>query len=230
MAGFMDVYEFNMRAYGASRCGQTDARLAVVRPWVGSNRDVLDLGCLDGTIGELFVRQGNRVTGIDASRNALEKARSRGLDARLGNLDEPLALPDASFDVVFAGEIIEHVMNADAFAGEVYRVLRPGGTFVVTTPNLAALGRRLLLLANRNPHIEVSFEDPEAAGHVRYFVSGTLAEFLRRHGFEIRALASDVVNFNAAGSVRSRLLARWFPTLGRTLIVNTVKPAGKPCQ
>jgi len=48
-----------------------------------------------------------------------------------------LDLPDASVDVFFAGESIEHVFNVDAFLDEVYRVLRPGGRFIVTTPNAA---------------------------------------------------------------------------------------------
>jgi len=49
-----------------------------------------------------------------------------------------LSLPDRSVDVLFAGESIEHVFNVDAFLDEVYRVLRPGGRFIVTTPNADA--------------------------------------------------------------------------------------------
>ncbi len=48
-------------------------------------------------------------------------------------------LPDHSVDVVFAGESIEHVFNVDAFLDEVHRVLAPGGTFIVTTPNAEAV-------------------------------------------------------------------------------------------
>lgn len=48
-------------------------------------------------------------------------------------------LPDHSVDVVFAGESIEHVFNVDAFLEEVHRVLVPGGTFIVTTPNADAV-------------------------------------------------------------------------------------------
>jgi SAM-dependent methyltransferase len=48
-------------------------------------------------------------------------------------------LPDHSVDIVFAGESIEHVFNVDAFLDEVHRVLVPGGTFIVTTPNADAL-------------------------------------------------------------------------------------------
>jgi ubiquinone/menaquinone biosynthesis C-methylase UbiE len=49
-----------------------------------------------------------------------------------------LELPDASVDVFFSGESIEHVFNVDAFLDEVYRVLTPGGRFIVTTPNADA--------------------------------------------------------------------------------------------
>jgi SAM-dependent methyltransferase len=48
-------------------------------------------------------------------------------------------LPDQSVDVVFAGESIEHVFNVEAFLDEVHRVLRPGGRFIVTTPNADAV-------------------------------------------------------------------------------------------
>jgi SAM-dependent methyltransferase len=218
----MDAISFNSRAYTKSRCDAQDPRFPVVLPMIGTNRDVLDLGCLDGTVGALFVAQGNRVSGIDASRTAIERARERGLDARLGNLDDALPFADAAFDVAFAGEIVEHVFEIDPMLSEVYRVLRPGGTLIVTTPNLAALGRRLLLLVNRNPHIEISFTG-NAAGHIRYFIRSTLESLLTGHGFAVRRFTSDVVNLNAAGSRRSRWLARLAPTLGKTLIVEAVK-------
>jgi 2-polyprenyl-3-methyl-5-hydroxy-6-metoxy-1,4-benzoquinol methylase len=219
----LNVFDFNSSAYVASRCTQDDPRIPLVLPMIGTNRDVLDLGCLDGTLGELFVRQGNRVKGIDASKTAIQKARDRGVDAQLGNLDDVFPFADASFDVVFAGEIIEHVFEVDQFVEEAFRVLRPGGSFIVTTPNLAALGRRLLLLFNRNPHIEISFKSPGAAGHIRYFIASTLRKFLESKGFVIQRHISDVVNFNASGSIASQWLARCFPTLGKTLIMQARK-------
>jgi SAM-dependent methyltransferase len=48
-------------------------------------------------------------------------------------------LPSASADIVFAGESIEHVFNVDAFIDDVHRVLKPGGRFILTTPNADAL-------------------------------------------------------------------------------------------
>jgi 2-polyprenyl-3-methyl-5-hydroxy-6-metoxy-1,4-benzoquinol methylase len=220
----MDPFLFNAGAYTKSRCDQDDSRVKVVLPLVGKAGRVLDVGCLDGTIGELFLKLGNEVCGIDASEPALKMARTRGIDARLGNVEERFPFGDAQFDAVFAGEIIEHIFDVDAMLSEIRRVLKPQGVFVVTTPNLAALGRRLMLLLNRNPHIEISFTG-DAAGHIRYFVRQTLVDILAKHGFKVDVFCSDVINFNASGSLCSYALARLFPTFGKSLIVRATKIA-----
>lgn len=218
----MDAYAWNAAAYPSSRCAADDSRVQRVLPLVGRAGHVLDIACLDGTLGAQFLALGNTVTGIDASAPAIAKARERGIDARLGNLEEPLPFPDQAFDLVFAGEIVEHIFDIDQLIAEMRRVLKPDGRLVITTPNLAALGRRLLLLANRNPHIEISFTG-DAAGHIRYFVKSDLVALLRRHALTPRIMTSDVVNFNASGTLRSVRLARLCPTLGRSLIVMAVK-------
>ena len=219
----MDPYAFNTRAYPKSRCGEDDARLNRVWPLVGTRRTILDVGCLDGTIGELLLQRGNVVHGIDAAAPAVQMAVQRGIQARVGNLEERLDFPDAMFDVVFAGEVLEHMFHVDVLLSEIHRVLKPGGALVATTPNLAALGRRLLLLLNRNPLIEVSFASPNAAGHIRYFVRHSLFELLQQQGFAVTNFTSDVVNFDNQGRLNCRWLARLAPTLGRSLIVRAVR-------
>ncbi len=218
----MDPFAFNSEAYPVSRCGQDDSRVTAVLPLIGKVGRVLDVGCLDGTIGELFLKLGNEVYGIDASEPALEKARARGVKAQRGNVEERFPFDDAMFDAVFAGEIIEHIFDVDSMLSEIRRVVKPGGAFVVTTPNLAAFGRRLLLLLNRNPHIEISFTGG-AAGHIRYFIRQTLFEILEKHGFRVDVFCSDVINFNATGSLCSYRLARLFPTFGKSLIVQATR-------
>lgn len=221
----MDAYTFNSKVYVDSWCDYTDPRFPIILPWIGTNRDVLDLGCLDGMIGELFLKQGNRVSGIDASRAAVGKAQKRGIHAVCSDLNVPFPFDTASFDVVFAGEVIEHVGDVDHFVTEILRVLRPGGSLIVTTPNLASFGRRMMLLFNRNPYIENSPSDPTAVGHVRYFIRSTLEDYLKRHGFEIVRSTSDIIYFTASRFLRSTLLARWFPSLGKSVIMEARKPA-----
>jgi 2-polyprenyl-3-methyl-5-hydroxy-6-metoxy-1,4-benzoquinol methylase len=220
----MDPISYNSKAYPASRCGQNDIRVQLALPLIGKAGRVLDVGCLDGTIAELMVKMGNVVCGIDASEPAIKRAVARGIDARIGNVEEPFPFDTGFFDAIFAGEIIEHVFDVDAMLEEIRRVLKPGGSFVVTTPNLAAFGRRMLLLIGGNPHIEISFMG-DAAGHIRYFIKGTLTELLNKHGFTVDVFLSDVVNFNASGAINSTRLARWFPTIGRSLIVRAIRQA-----
>jgi SAM-dependent methyltransferase len=218
----MNVYKFNEQAYPRSRCGVNDPRLPIVLRMLGTEKSVPDIGCLDGTVGARLAEAGNRITGIDAAQAAVEKAKCRGIDARVGDLNDPLPFPTASFDAVFAGEILEHVFDIDTLLSQISRVLRPSGLLIVTTPNLAALGRRLLLMFNRNPHIEISFSG-DAAGHIRYFVRSTLSSILGKHGFLVESIVSDVVNFNSSGSLRSLRLARLYPSLGKTLIAQARK-------
>jgi len=126
------------------------------------------------------------------------------------------------FDLVLAAEIIEHVIDTDTFLQKIAASLKSDGELILTTPNIAALGRRLLLLVNKNPHMEVSLEK-DSAGHVRYFIKDTLIWLLEKNGFKVISFTSDVVNFNASGSVRCVWLAKMFPTLGKSLIVKCVK-------
>lgn len=219
----MDPYAFNSRAYPQSRCDEDDVRLPQVLPLVGTGHTVLDVGCLDGTIGEQLLQRGNVVHGIDAAAPAVAVAVRRGIQARVGNLEEKLDFPDAMFDVVFAGEVLEHIFAVEVLLSEIHRVLKPGGCLVATTPNLAALGRRILLLVNRNPHIEISFAEKNAAGHIRYFIRSTLFDLLSQQGFRVTDYTSDAVNFDATGRIRSCALAQLFPTLGRSLIVRATR-------
>lgn len=220
----MDAYEFNTERYPESKERvSANRRIQKLVTLAGSGKRILDLGCLDGAIGQLLMENGNSVSGIDASKAAIPKAIERGIDARVGDLNKPIDFPDASFDVVVAGEIIEHVHNVDGFLDEIHRVLRPNGSLVLSTPNLASLPRRLLLLFNRNPHIETNFADSSAAGHIRYFVKHSLFDLLISHSFRIERLTSDAVNLSASGKLRLCRLADLFPSLGATLIVRATR-------
>ena len=106
--------------------------------------DVLDLGCGTGESVDLFRSLEPRVswTGadIDESPEVAERTRS---DARFVTFDgERLPFGDASFDLVYCKQVLEHVRRPAPLLAEVSRVLRPGGTFAGSTSHLEAFHSR----------------------------------------------------------------------------------------
>ena len=147
-------------------------RIPVFQAAIGRGRRVLDLGCRSGALTQHFV-EGNDVVGLDVDRAALEKAAQLGIETVVANVDEPLPFPDASFDAVVAGELLEHLQFPDGLVAEARRILRPGGVFVGSVPNAFRLQSRLRFLRGRPPE-----DDPT---HLRMFsadaMRGLLAAF-----------------------------------------------------
>lgn len=143
----------------------------------GPGRKVLDLGCRDGALTSRYTA-GNHVVGVDADREALAEAAKLGIETRWADLDEPLPFDDASFDVVVAGELLEHLRDPARLVGEVLRVLRPGGTFVASVPNAYRLKNRLRFMLGRKPE-----DDPT---HLQMFSAADVQRLLA--GFEQPAL------------------------------------------
>lgn len=122
---------------GGERLGQAfleETRARLFNSWIGRGKDVLDLGCRDGTLTRHFV-DGNRVVGVDIDAEALALAESHyGIEVRRANLNAALPFPDASFDIVILAETLEHLPYPLITLGEIRRVLRPGGRFIGNTP------------------------------------------------------------------------------------------------
>lgn len=197
-------------------------RINRIVEFAGSGEKILDVGCGTGVIGEKLISKGNKVYGIDLSRGAVKNAMKRGIKAKVHDILKELPYRDNSFDGIILGEIIEHVVDTDGFLQRVRKKLKKNGYVIITTPNLASFGRRLMLLLGMNPHIEYCLRT-DSAGHVRYFVKSTLFKLLEDNGFKVEKFDSDEINFNTSGSIKTKLLARIWPTIGRTLIVKARK-------
>src|SRR5262249_36333153 len=103
-------------------------------PWVGEGR-LLDFGCGGGSYLEGMPRQGWPVTGLDASRRAVQRVRAElGLPALVGSLPHPELAPD-SFDVITMWHSLEHVHAPREVLREARRLLAPGGRLLVAVPN-----------------------------------------------------------------------------------------------
>src|SRR5262249_33157025 len=139
--------------------------------WVGTGKRVLDLGCRYGALTRAYL-EGNEVVGVDVDREALAEAQKLGIETLAVDVEQPLPFPSASFDVVVAGELIEHLRFPEEAVAEVQRVLRPGGLLLGSTPNAYRLKNRLIFLRGRTPDF---VDDPT---HLRFYDVGSLRSLL----------------------------------------------------
>ena len=102
---------------------------------------ILEIGCGDGRLAVELGRRGADVVAADFSPVAVqmaeERARQEGVGTVEARVEDIQSLPDsdASFDIVVSCETIEHVPHPPTAIGELVRVLKPGGTLLLTTPN-----------------------------------------------------------------------------------------------
>ena len=119
------------------------ARGALVPPPARPGAELLDMGCGGGLLAP-HVPPGYRHVGADLSETALAVAAKHGVDPVRADVAD-LPFEDASFDVVVAGEVLEHVPDLEAVVAEACRVLKPGGTFVCDTIADPAFARLTLV-------------------------------------------------------------------------------------
>jgi SAM-dependent methyltransferase len=101
-----------------------------------AGRDVLEAGCGEGYGADLIAGVARRVIGLDYDESTVAHVRARypRVEVLHGNL-ATLPLADESVDVVVNFQVIEHLWDQGQFVGECFRVLRPGGVLLISTPN-----------------------------------------------------------------------------------------------
>ncbi len=126
------------------------ARAKILLKMSGEGKWILDVGCYNGRIGILLRAWQNKIFGTDLSYEALKVVHQKGIISIQADAAEAIPFKDGTFDVLVAAEIIAHVFDLDTFLTEMKRVLKKSGSLVLSTPNLASLGRRIYLLCGKN--------------------------------------------------------------------------------
>lgn len=147
-------------------------------------RSILDVGCAQGTLALMLAERGHRVAAVDIRPQFLEYAASRFThgDVRFlaGNILEMDI--DGQFDLVFANQLIEHLVYPGLLLARLRNLLRDGGRLVVTTPNGGYLMNRLRSYAELG--------DPEQWEERQFTADGDGHFFAYTEG-ELRALFSE---------------------------------------
>jgi SAM-dependent methyltransferase len=198
-----------------------------------SPASIVDVGCGDGMATDLAARAnpGHRFVGLDWSSDALRQAQARGLTlVRASAESAGLPIASASADVMIMSELIEHLVDPDSVLDEAWRVLKPGGTLLLSTPNLAAWYNRGLLVLGIQPlFTEVSLRGvygrpgSVVAGHLRLFTSRALLGLLTARGFsDIRLSGACYHDVPAPLRPLDRAFSAW-PTVASILLARARK-------
>ena len=148
-----------------------------------SGLEVLDVGCGFATTSEYIQQRGNRVTGIESSEAALPRARSRIAEvvhADLQDLDTVgAALGGKQFDIIIFADVLEHLNWPVSVVKSYRQFLRPGGSIVISLPNIALWSVRLSLLIGRFEYGDSGVLDRT---HSRFFTLRTMRRLLQDAG------------------------------------------------
>jgi glycosyltransferase involved in cell wall biosynthesis len=155
----------------------------VLLDWLGRRPPlrVLDAGCFDGRFAELIRQQGHHVTGLD-------KVKHDGVGARVDaffevDLNDPLprSIP-GDFDVVVAGDVLEHVVEPGRLLSDLVARLAPGGEVLVSVPNFGHWYPRARATTGT---FDYDQRGPLDRGHVRFFTRKSIENLFADAGLTI---------------------------------------------
>ena len=153
-------------------------RFKKVEPYI-KGKKVLDIGCAVGFgkpnwMHSMIAEKAVSVKGIDIDKSAVEKIQAKGYDVALADAQDFQL--DEKFDVIHAGELIEHLDNFHGFLQSCKRHLAAGGILLITTPNAMRFGN---FVYSYFGGLDVNNE------HTCWFCEKTITSLLARNGYEI---------------------------------------------
>lgn len=200
--------------------GRDNYQVRSVREMIGSRLPggrarILDVGCADGYLLAPFCAA-HEVIGVDVSSQFAPRAIKAGFAShQIKDLSaDPLDIQPASVDLVFCGQTIEHVIDSDWLLTELNKALKPGGTLIVTTPNVRSPHTFIRLLLNQPP----AFGSKYRSGHVRDWTTLLLRRAFENNGFRVDA-ARGVEFWLPGGSDVLSSFTRFLPSLATAMML-----------
>lgn len=195
--------------------GFFERKFDVLLNLIARDKIVLDLGCYDGRIGSFLAQKLNCIVdGADVSNINIAKAKDFR-NKYVFDLNDKKWPIENKYDYVVFTDVIEHILDTDQFMTNLKRLVGDDGYIVFSTPNVASLGRRIMLLLGKNPYLEVSNRkeinlfDAPVVGHIRYFTLDTMKSIADFYGFDVE----KVIPTSIIGGLNNRLFEKIFPGL-----------------
>ena len=170
---------------------------------VGSNKDVLDVGCGHGYFSRELKSANNNIVGVDilASPSELDvfdeyiqaDLNDRGVDLRA-------LVGDRRFDFILLQDILEHLTDPDTMLRACRDLLRPHGVVLISVPNVANITVRASLLLGNFEYTERGILDKT---HLKFFTRKTARRFVEQNGFEVLDHQMSVMPVEVALGINS---------------------------
>jgi 2-polyprenyl-3-methyl-5-hydroxy-6-metoxy-1,4-benzoquinol methylase len=182
---------------------------------------ILDVGCGAGPGLRYLRARGAQAVGVDLVYYPLSKAQQAipGVELVQANVSYVLPFADCRFDIVLLSELIEHLSNGRHLLFDSYRVLRPGGQTIITTPNLWDIRRLLEPITGREWS---GNSDPT---HVNMYTPTRLADEMISAGYKEVRWRTGVkpALWLSSRKLRMRLPIPYPPLVGNGLLATGVR-------
>ena len=168
---------------------------------------VIDIGCGGGYASERMAKMGMQVVGVDPSRPSLEAAAEHArltdlvIDYRYGT-GEALPVDDATFDVAFCCDVLEHVEDVQQAINEIFRVLKPGGIFFFDTINRSALSWLIFIKLAQDIPFTRSVPKDTHVWHM-FIKPEELKQYLVNAGFSPQEMTGFSPSFSPSALVKA---------------------------
>jgi 2-polyprenyl-3-methyl-5-hydroxy-6-metoxy-1,4-benzoquinol methylase len=145
---------------------------------------ILECGISMGGVADILSKEGAECFGIDVNPREI-----KGVKIIKADLNNGLPEMEIEFDVIFAGEIVEHMFDDTKLVSECYKKLKSGGLFIATVPNLVSLFNRLFMFFGFMPLTAYAL----APFHYHAYNRRTLNNLVKKEGFIVLKATSSYI-------------------------------------
>ena len=181
---------------------------------------IIEVGSGFGYLLKIFQQDGWEVAGIEPNAALCRYAESKNHVSTIPTTLEKAGISSCSADVILMMHVIEHVPDPLATFQEVYRILKPGGTFVVETPCYDTLLFKLLGKRERSLSCD---------SHIFFFTTKTFTQISQKVGFNVwkldrvgRTLTLDRLIYNIGVISKNKKISNFLTNNSRRLLLNKI--------